>query len=438
MRDVIFRNITTINGDGDILGKRDIAIRDGIITKISKKRIEHDAKQEVKGRNLVLMPGFINTHAHAEMLYFRGMLPDMTLQDWFNKGIWKIEGGLTEDDVYWGALLAIYEMIDAGITTFSDHYFYMDRVAEAVKETGIRATLAWAFFGSGEGWEEKFNMAMSFTKRWHNRENGRIKTLLGPHAPYTCPFSLLQKTAKIAKMNNWMIHTHASETKEQTEESLKMYGKTPIEILHDTGILENKTIIAHGLGFTDNDIEILKDYDTGISYVPKTYMKLAMGVGKPKQLMENGIPVAFGTDGQGSSSTLNIWEQARLGALLLKLHYHDPTIFTLKDMIRMATNEGAKVLGIPDIGDIKEGYKADLITISFSSPYLEPVGDPRAHIIYSIQNSDIKDVMVDGKFLKRDGYLIGFDREYIIREVRQRKERLFNNADSKLMQYYPA
>ena len=148
------------------------------------------------------------------------------------------------------------------------------------------------------------------------------------------------------------------------------------------------------------DIEILKDHNTGISYAPKTYMKLAMGIGKPKELIENGIPVAFGTDGQGSSSTLNIWEQARLGALLLKLYYHDPTSFTIKDIIQMATKEGAKVLGIPDIGDIKEGYKADLITVSFSSPYLEPVGDPRAHIVYSIQNSDIKDVMVDGKFLK--------------------------------------
>ncbi|HID16547.1 MAG TPA: amidohydrolase [Candidatus Atribacteria bacterium] len=437
MNDVIFKNILVINGEGEIVGSRDIAIREGVISKISSKDLGTYAKEVIDGKQLILMPGFINAHAHAEMVYFRGMLEDMTIQDWFNKGIWVVEGGLTEDDVYWAAILAIYEMIDAGITTFADHYFFMDKVAEAVELTGIRANLSWAFFGSGEGWEEKLDKALSFTQVWHNR-NRRITTSLGPHAPYTCPPDLLKEVAGIAKEEKWKIHIHAAETKEQTEESLNRYGKTPIEILEETGILESHTIIAHALGVTDRDIDILSKHRVGISYVPKTYMKLSMGAGRVLELMEHNVPVGFGTDGQGSSNTLNIWEQMKLGALLLKFHYKDPTKFKINEIIRMGTKSAAEVLGLKDIGDIKEGYKADLITISFASPYLLPDADPRAHIIYSLQNINIRDVMVDGKFVKRNGILVGFDFDNVKREVEKRKKRLFSQEGQKLLQYYPA
>lgn len=437
MNDVIFKNILVINGEGEIVGSRDIAIREGVISKISSKDLGTYAKEVIDGKQLILMPGFINAHAHAEMVYFRGMLEDMTIQDWFNKGIWVVEGGLTEDDVYWAAILAIYEMIDAGITTFADHYFFMDKVAEAVELTGIRANLSWAFFGSGEGWEEKLDKALSFTQVWHNR-NRRITTSLGPHAPYTCPPDLLKEVAGIAREEKWKIHIHAAETKEQTEESLNRYGKTPIEILEETGILESHTIIAHALGVTDRDIDILSKHRVGISYVPKTYMKLSMGAGRVLELMEHNVPVGFGTDGQGSSNTLNIWEQMKLGALLLKFHYKDPTKFKINEIIRMGTKSAAEVLGLKDIGDIKEGYKADLITISFASPYLLPDADPRAHIIYSLQNINIRDVMVDGKFVKRNGILVGFDFDNVKREVEKRKKRLFSQEGQKLLQYYPA
>ncbi len=437
MKDVIFKGILIVNGDGEIVGRRDVAIRDGIISKISREDLGTYAKEVIDGKELLLMPGFINTHTHAEMVYFRGMLEDMTIQDWFNKGIWVVEGGLTEDDVYWAALLAVYEMIDSGITTFADHYFFMDKVAEVVDKVGIRADLAWAFFGSGEDWEEKFERALRFTQNWHKRSN-RITTSLGPHAPYTCPPDLLREAAGIAKKEGWKIHIHAAETKEQTEDSLEKYGMTPIEILADTGILESHTIIAHALGVTDGDMDILSKHRVGISYAPKTYMKLAMGAGKVKEIMEKGVKIGFGTDGQGSSNTVNIWEQMRLGALFLKYHYNDPTKFTLSEIIKMATKDAAKVLGMKDVGDIKEGYKADLITISFSSPYLSPLGDPRAHIIYTLQNKDIRDVMVDGKFLKRDGLLVGFDFDLTRREIEKRKKRLFSLKGQKLLQYYPA
>ncbi len=437
MKDVIFKNIFVIDGEGELIGRRDVAVREGIIVKISKEDLGTYAKEIIDGKDLILMPGFINTHAHAEMVYFRGMLEDMTIQDWFNKGIWVVESGLTEDDVYWAAFLAIYEMIDAGVTTFADHYFFMDKVARVVEDVGIRADLSWAFFGSGEDWEGKFDKALEFTQTWHSRCN-RITTSLGPHAPYTCHPELLKEVAKIAKEEGWKIHIHAAETDDQTEESLERYGMTPIEILEDTGILESHTIIAHALGIKNKDIEILSKHRVGISYVPKTYMKLSMGAGKVKELLEHGVKMGFGTDGQGSSNTLNIWEQMRMGALFLKYYYKDPTNFTLKEMIKMATKDGAEVLGLKELGDIKEGYKADLITISFSSPSLLPEADPRAHIIYSIQNRDIKDVMVNGKFLKRDGLLVGFDFELIKREIETRKERLFSQKGQKLMQYYPA
>ncbi len=437
MKDAIFKGILVINGDGEIVGRRDVAIRDGIISKISKEDLGTYAKEIIGGEDLVLMPGFINTHAHAEMVYFRGMLEDMTIQDWFNKGIWVIEGGLTEEDIYWAAILAIYEMIDSGITTFADHYFFMDKVAEVAEKIGIRADLSCTFFGSGEEWEEKFEKALEFTQRWHKRSE-RITTSLGPHAPYTCSPDLLREVANIAKEEGWKIHIHASETKEQTEESLEKYGKTPIQILEETGILESHTIIAHALGVTDEDIDILSKHRVGISYVPKTYMKLSMGPGRVKELLDKDVKIGFGTDGQGSSNTINLWEQMRIGALFLKYYYNDPTKFTLSEMIRMATKRGAEVLGLKDVGDIKEGYRADLITISFSSPYLLPMGDPRAHIIYSLQNKDIKDVIVDGKFLKREGLLVGFDFDLIKRELEKRKKRLFAQSKQNLMQYYPA
>ena len=167
-------------------------------------------------------------------------------------------------------------------------------------------------------------------------------------------------------------------------------------------------------------------------------MKLSMGAGRVEDLIDHNISIGFGTDGQGSSNTLNIWEQMKIGALLLKFYYKDPTKFRINEMIKMATKNGADVLGLKEIGDIKEGYKADLIIISFTSPYLLPDADPRAHIVYSMQNVNIRDVMVDGKFVKRNGILVGFDFDSLKSEIEKRKERLFSQEGRKLLQYYPA
>jgi 5-methylthioadenosine/S-adenosylhomocysteine deaminase len=407
------------------MSRVDIAIRGNIIADIRPEgKIRPSAQTEtIEARGLLAIPGLINTHAHVPMVLFRGLAEDVTLEAWFNDYIWPLESNLTPEDVYWGALLGLAEMIEAGITSVADHYFFMNQVAQAVSDSGMRAALAWAVF-EHEG-ETKLDQTCDFVQRWQGAADGRITTWLGPHAPYTTGPDFLRLSAERAKNLNVGIHIHVSETAEQVAHSLEQYGITPVQMLAENGVLDVPTILGHCLYPTDDDIKLLQQAQTGIAHAPKTYLKLGMGTAPLEKFRAAEISVGLATDGVVSSNTLDILEQMRLMALTQKDAARNSTVMTVHDTLQIAFEGGADVMQMENrLGRIAPGALADITLLRQDGLHTFPRFDAAANLIYSSRSADVHTVICDGRLLLQDGRLLTIDKEQVKREVSARLARL--------------
>ena len=389
----------------------------------------------VDGRGLLAVPGMINTHAHVPMVLFRGAAEDIPLTEWFNDYIFPMESNLTPEDVYWGALLGITEMIEAGITYVADHYFFMDEVAEAIKKGGIRANLAWAVF-EHQGLDQ-LSKTTEFITRWQGKAENRIKTWLGPHSPYLCGPEFLTKCAQIATDLDVGIHLHVSETKEQVEASLEQHEKTPIRLLLDAGILERPTILAHCLYPTEEDLEIIAHHPAGIGQAPKTYLRAGMGMGNIKKYLDHNIPIGLATDGAASSSTLDLFEQMRLMALMQKNLQGDARAAPLNETLRIAFKGGAEVCQEPELGTLSPGNLADIVLLRQDRAASLPRLSLAANLVYSLGAGDVDTVICNGQVLMHQRQHVVLDKEEIKREVEKRLERLVQRVPGKKIALYP-
>ncbi|QPC84632.1 amidohydrolase [Phototrophicus methaneseepsis] len=380
------------------------------------------------------MPGLINTHSHVPMVMFRGLAEDVDLANWFNE-MWALEANLTPEDVYWGMMLGIAEMIEAGVTAVADHYWYEDMAAKAVEEAGTRALLGWAMFGS-DG-PEAIEKTGAFVRDYNGAANGRITTIMAPHAPYTCDDDFLRAVSRKAEQIGARIHTHASETAQQTQDSLNTRGKTPIEVLRDTGVLEQSALLAHICGATESDLDILEQYETTIAHCPKTYLKLAMGLTPVPELRERGIAVGLGTDGAVSNNTLDIWESMRLMAMTQKERMGTPTVLPKHEVLYIATQESATVYGQPEqLGSLEVGKLADVILVDLTATHHQPLYDIPASLIYSARASDVQTVICDGAVLMRDRVLLTLNKADIIAHLREGMGRLSEKVPGARIQVY--
>ncbi|MGD2048627.1 MAG: amidohydrolase [Chloroflexota bacterium] len=442
MPDLIVRNcqalLLTDRLNLSIQKNCDILIDDGQITDLRPTRPIQpgEAQQVIEADGMLAMPGFINTHAHAPMVIFRGLAEDVSIERWFNEFMWPLESNLQEEDVYWGMLLALAEMIESGVTTVADHYFFMDRAAEAVREAGTRAALGWAVFG--DGGYEALEASASFAQRWYGQADGRITTWMAPHAPYTCDDNFLRASAGYARQLGIGIHIHAAEEMGQTEASLEKRGITPIQVLAETGVLEVPTLIAHGCGILPEDVVILAQADrVGVAHAPKTYLKLGMGLTPIYALRDAGIPVGLATDGAVSNNTLDILESLRLMAMMQKHERRDPEVMTIPEALEIAFPGSAEAIGLGDkIGRLAPGYLADLVLVDTNGAHLQPLHSITASIVYNIRPGDIQTVIVNGQVLMHDRQLLTLDKEEIIRQVNKSMERLAQRIPSKRIQVY--
>jgi 5-methylthioadenosine/S-adenosylhomocysteine deaminase len=381
----------------------------------------------IDGRDHVALPGFFNAHTHAPMSLQRGWAEDLPFDRWLNEKIWVAESALTEEDVYWGAALAACEMIRGGTVAFADHYFWMDQVARVVEESGMKALLAWCIFGLGAEQEvggATLERTEEFVSRWQNAGAGRIKTILGPHSPYACSPQFLVRAATAAAKLGVGVHLHVAESQEQVKRSMQQYGKTPVAHLAALGIFDVPAIAAHCLYVSDEDIAILADKRVSVPHCPKTYLKLAMGVARVPDLLAHGVNVALGTDGPASNNTMDILESARLTTLLQKNAQRDPEVMPSMQVLKLATQNGARALGFADSGVLEVGARADVILFDFNKPHLIPRHDLTANVVHSAQANDVDYVIVDGRVLLRKGELTTLDEERILREAERRAFRL--------------
>ncbi len=383
------------------------------------------AATEIDGTGKVILPGLINSHSHIAMSLMRHYADDLPFWIWLNDRIMPLEEHLTGEDVYTGSMLSIAEMIHSGITTFADMYFFMDYVAKAVRETGIRANLSRGLVFNNPEDLKKLDSSVELFHKCNNGGDGRIKIDLGPHAPYTCAPEYLKKVAKVAGDLDVGIHIHISESRREVEEIYSLYKKSPVEYVRDCGIFENRVYAAHCVKVTEDDIKILTNNNVSVINNPGSNLKFGNGFAPVSAMIDAGINVSLGTDGAASNNNLNMFEEMNLTALVNKAADHSPTSVPAYTALKMATINGAKALGIDnETGSITVGKKADIIVVDMEKPHFYPRFDLVSSLVYAAQASDVCTVICDGRLLMKDYQLLTIDEKEVCRQADDTAKRL--------------
>ncbi|MBP2650077.1 MAG: mtaD [Firmicutes bacterium] len=420
MGKILLKNGEVLGPDGQV-NKADLAIVDAVIDQVGTALDDWQADQVIDCTDKLIMPGLVNTHTHAAMTLFRSYADDMALMDWLQNKIWPAEDKLTSDDVYWGTQLAIAEMLKTGTTTFADMYSFMDDVAKAVEETGIRAVLSRGMIGVGPNAALALAESKSLYTDWHNGAEGRITVMLGPHAPYTCPPDYLKTVSALAEQLGAEIHIHLSETAGEVEECIKQYGKSPIALMNEVGLLDCGVLAAHCVHVSAEDISIMQKKMVRVAHNPGSNMKLASGVAPVPAMLEAGLVVGLGTDGASSNNNLDMLEELRLAALLHKVNTLNPVAIPAKEALAMATANGAAAVGLGKVtGKIAAGYQADIAIFSMKEPHWYPRHNRVSLLTYAANSADVDTVLVAGKVLLSNRKLTTIDEERIYSEVQQR------------------
>lgn len=411
--------VITLNDRREILPDCSLLIEEGKISRLIPPGEPLPAADRVlEGEGRLALPGFVNTHTHAAMTLFRGYADDMELLPWLQEKIWPLEAKLQPEDIYWGTMLAIAEMLRAGVTCFNDMYFSPEKALAACRESGIRASLSGVLLGILPTAEANLQHAVKFLAELKREASPTITPMLAPHAPYTCPDSLMAQAITAAREIEVGIHTHLSETQKEVADSLAQYGDTPIAHMNQLGMFDGPAVAAHCVWATKADIEILAEKKVGVAHAPGSNMKLASGAMPARAMLAAGVPVGLGTDGAASNNNLDVLEEARLAALLAKLETGDPTAVGAYEALAMATRGGAEVLGLGgSIGQIAPGFRADIILLDLQQPHLCPQHDLISQVIYSARAGDVRTALVEGKPLLLEGELQTLEESRVMAEA---------------------
>ena len=422
--DLLIKNvdIITMDGTNKVIKNGYIGIKNNKISVVSDCLPENSIlKNEIDGKGKLAMPGLVNAHSHSAMTLMRNYADDIALDSWLFDNIFPIEAKLTDKDVYWGTMLGITEMLKSGIIAFADMYMFMDEVARAVTETGIKANICKSpvqFFEGGELKRlDKSQGAIDYYNRYHNTADGRIKVFIEIHSTYMFNEITLTNAANLAKQLNTGIHIHLLEAASEVESSKRDYGMSSVEVCKKTGVLDVPILAAHCVHMTDNDLDIMKAMGCSIAHNPTSNLKLGSGIARVPKMLDMGINVCLGTDGAASNNNLNMFEEMNLAALIHKGVAMNPQLMNANAVLKMGTCNGARALGFNDTGIIEEGMKGDIILIDTDKPHFYPKNNPVSAIVYSAQAADVDTVIVDGKIIMQDRIFKHIDEERIKFEV---------------------
>jgi 5-methylthioadenosine/S-adenosylhomocysteine deaminase len=421
--------LVTVNAQDEVLQAADLAIDDDKIVGVGNVPQGFAPDRVLAGRDRIVLPGLINTHTHLSMTLMRNYADDLPFWPWLLERIKPLEDHLCADDVRVGARLGLAELILSGTTCFHDMYFFMDHVAEEVARCGLRARLCGALFdNSGQG-EQLLEAAVGLHEHWQGAAEGRVTVGLGPHSPYLCSRDYLREILGEAERLHCGLHIHVAETEREVAESRERLGLTPVQLLADLGCFRVPVVAAHGIYVDAADQRLLREGSVSIAHNPSSNLKLANGIAPVQTLLEQGINVSLGTDGAASNNNLNLFEEMHLAALLQKWLRRDAEALPARRVLRMATIQGAKALGLEaQIGSLEVGKQADLIMIDAAQPHLAPRHDPVALLVYSAQAADVCTVIVNGKVLLEDRELKTLDPESVLAEASEQARRLVQRS----------
>jgi len=423
--------IFTSNSEGQLLSDYSIVIENNkIIDLVPQDKVfdEYEANDIYQLTDHILIPGLINTHTHAAMSLFKGFADDLPLQDWLNDYIWPAEKEFINSSfVKDGSILALSEMIKSGVTTFNDMYFFPDATAEAVKELGVRSNIGLVVLDFPTNYatdpEDYLLKGFEFRDKWRNEE--LITTSIAPHAPYSVSdeaFALINTYSEELSMN---IHTHLHETQWEIEDSIEKYGITPVQRLNNLGIIGPSLMAVHCVHLNDQDMATLAKNKVSIVHNPSSNMKLGSGIADIAKMLKQNLNISLGTDSSASNNRLDMMEEMRLAALLIKGSTKSPELFSANEAIKMATINGAKALGLESIiGSIEKNKKADLVAIDLNSIENQPIYNPLTTLVYSSSRSDVSYVWIDGEIKLKDKKLVKIDEKRIIQLAKKWQRKL--------------
>lgn len=420
--------IVTMEQEQDVIEKGYILIKDNKIKEVNAG--EYLGKEEnlykIDGKDHCAMPGLINAHTHAGMTIFRGYGEGLPLMRWLNEKIWPIESKLKNNHVKIATELAALEMLRSGTTCFNDMYFYEEEIIKVAKEFNIRSVIGVSIMG--DNWEHQLKEAIDLDKKIKEDKSGLIDSMIAPHSPYTLSIEALQTIAKEAKLKNKNIHIHISETQDEVNIIKEKYNKTSCELLQDIGIFNSKVAGAHCVYLTHNDMKILKENGASVIYNPQSNMKLASGIARIAEMNDIGINVCLGTDGTSSNNNLNMIEEMETGTILQKLYYKDATKLNAKQVLKMATYNGARALmNDKKLGKIKEDYLADIVLLDLNKPNMIPINDIHSNIVFSANGSEVDYVIVNGDIVMEKGEFKHIDEEKILHNFKEMCNDIFNS-----------
>ncbi len=370
----------------------------------------------------VVLPGLINTHTHAPMVLYRGLADDLALMEWLQKYIFPAEAKTVGPEfVRAGTRLAALEMIRSGTTTYADMYYFEEEIARITKEAGIRGVLGQTIieFPSPDAKtpSEGIARAEAFLREWASDE--LIVPAIAPHAMYTLDTATLKAVRAVADRQRAPVIIHLAETRDEVKIARERYKTTPVQYLERIGFWGPRTIAAHGIWLTPADIRVLARRHVGLAHNPESNMKLASGTAPVIDLRKASIPVGLGTDGAASNNDMDMFEAMRQAALLHKLTSGDPRALPAATAVRMATIEGARVLGLDqEVGSLEPGKRADLIVVSMSAARQTPTYDPVSHLVYVTRGDDVRSTIVNGRFVMRDRHVVTLNEREVLDDAR--------------------
>jgi len=401
-----------------------IGIRGGRIVLAEKDTADehYTADETLNADGCVILPGLINTHTHLPMVCFRGLADDLPLMKWLYDRIFPAEAKYVNTDmVYAGSRLAMAEMVLSGTTTFCDGYFYESSIAQAAIDMGMRGIISEGFIDlptpDQPDLTRHIRNAEAFIDQWKDR-SPLITPALFCHTPYTCTTDTLIAIKQVANERNVLYLSHVAETQDETKLILERYGTTPVRHLQRLGVLDERTVLVHAVWVDDEELDILHDTGASVSHNPESNMKLAAGIAPVPAMLRRGIPVGLGTDGCASNNDMDLFREMGTAAKLHKVAAMDATVLDARTALRMATMEGARVLGMEEsIGSIEPGKCADLIFVNMNQPHLTPVYQAYSHLVYAASGADVTTVIIDGKLVVKDRKLLRADLADIMAQV---------------------
>jgi 5-methylthioadenosine/S-adenosylhomocysteine deaminase len=417
--------VVTVDGTRRVLPRGSIAIDGRDIVAVDTAEAiaaRYRGRDTIDASGSVVMPGLINTHTHAPMVMFRGLADDLALMDWLQKYIFPAEAKTVSPEfVRIGTRLAALEMIESGTTTYTDMYYFEDEIARATKAAGLRGVLGETIiqFPVADAKTPADSLALTerFAREFANDD--LITPAVAPHAMYTLDPETLKACRALADRLSIPVIIHLAETKDEVKTAQDKYKLTPTAFLESIHFWGPRTVAAHGVHVTPDDMAILARRHVGVSHNPESNMKLASGIAPVEALRKAGVAVGLGTDGAASNNDLDMFEAMRQAAFLHKLVAEDPRAIPAPVALEMATIDGARVLGMErTLGSLEPGKRADLIVVSMASARQTPMYDPVSHLVYVTRGDDVTTTIVNGRVLMRDRKVLTLDERQVLADAR--------------------